>query len=267
MLDVVYGQASDPGRVRKNNEDALGVFIPMSRQQSRSHGYLFALADGLGGYDLGEVASATAIESVMAGFEQAQADSMLQSLLPRLVQHANADVHDIALARESRGKKIATTLVLCAIRYDQAVIAHVGDSRCYLVRDGVASAVTRDHTWVNEQRKLGLISAKEMAESESRHLLIRSLGPELFISVDTKALSIQAGDTLVLSSDGLHGAVDDRTIAAIASRDRPMDEVASELVATALERDGSDNTSALVMRIRSVEKIGLYRGRPYLLPS
>lgn len=267
MLDIVFGQASDPGKVRTNNEDAMGSFVPISRQQARSHGFLFAVADGVGGYDLGEVASATAIAVATEGFAKAQEGTLLVSLLPRLVQHANAAVHDAALTPERRGKKIATTLVLCAIRHDQAVISHVGDSRCYLIRDGLAKAVTQDHTWVNEQRKLGLITAKEMAESESRHILIRSLGPELFISVDTTSVTVMAGDVLVLCSDGLHGGISDQAIATIASQDRDMDEVAHELVANAVEADGGDNATAQVIRIRAVEKVGMYRGRPYLLPS
>jgi protein phosphatase len=157
--------------------------------------------------------------------------------------------------------------VLCALRYDQAVISHVGDSRCYLIRNGVTHFVTQDHTWVNEQRKLGLITAKEMAESESRHILIRSLGPELFISVDTTTMTVMAGDTFVLCSDGLHGRMNEAAIARIVSQEKPMDEIASDLVASALEADGSDNTTAMVIRVRSVEKVGMYRGRPYLLPS
>jgi PPM family protein phosphatase len=267
MLDVLFGQASDPGKVRSNNEDAMGSFVPASRQQTRSHGYLFAVADGLGGYELGEVASATAIAAVTEGFAKAQEGTLLMGLLPRLVQLANSAVHDAALTPERRGKKIATTLVLCALRYDQAVISHVGDSRCYLIRNGVTHFVTQDHTWVNEQRKLGLITAKEMAESESRHILIRSLGPELFISVDTTSITVMAGDILVLCSDGLHGRMDEATIARIVSQDKTMDEIALELVARAVDADGSDNTTAVVIRVCSVEKVGMYRGRPYLLPS
>src|SRR5580692_744153 len=164
MLEIQFAQASDFGKVRKNNEDAMGSFIPASRQQARTHGYLFAVADGVGGMDLGEVASATAISVMTEEFAGAQAGTMLISLLPRLIQHANAAVHDCTLAPEYRGKKMATTLVACAIRYDQAIISHVGDSRCYLVRNGNAKQITQDHTWVNEQRKMGLISVAEMAE-------------------------------------------------------------------------------------------------------
>ena len=133
MLDVQFGQASDFGKVRTNNEDAMGSFIPASRHQARSHGFLFAVADGVGGYDLGEVASATAVKVLTGEFAKAQAGTMLISLLPRLIQHANAAVHDCTLAQEYRGKRMATTLVACALRYDQAIVSHVGDSRCYLI--------------------------------------------------------------------------------------------------------------------------------------
>ena len=267
MLDVVFGQASDPGKVRTNNEDSMGAFIPNSRHEARSHGFLFAVADGVGGMDLGEVASSTAVSILTSEFPKAQPGAMLISLLPRLVQHANAAVHDRTLAPEFRGKKMATTVVACALRHDQAVVTHVGDSRCYLVRKGTARQVTQDHTWVNEQKKMGLISASDVAQSESRHVLIRSLGPEMFVSPDTTAVTIQPGDVLVLCSDGLHDELPEPTIAAIASQNKNIDEIARELVAHAVEIDGNDNTTAQVIRIRSVEQVGMYRGRPYRLPS
>lgn len=267
MLDVVFGQASDPGKIRTNNEDFMGSFIPSSRHQARSHGYLFAVADGVGGLDLGEVASSTAIAVLTREFENSPGGAMLISLLPRLVQHANAAVHDRTLAPEFRGKKMATTMVACALRHDQAVISHVGDSRCYLVRKGIAKQITQDHTWVNEQKKLGLVSDAEIAQSESRHVLIRSLGPEMFVSPDTTAITVQPGDVLVLCSDGLHDEMPEKTIASIVSQNKDVEEIARELVSRAVEMDGNDNTTAQVVRIRSVEQVGMYRGRPYRLPS
>jgi serine/threonine protein phosphatase PrpC len=267
MLDVQFGQASDFGKVRTNNEDAMGSFIPASRQQARTHGYLFAVADGVGGMDLGEIASATAIATLTEEFPKAQAGTMLISLLPRLIQHANAAVHDRTLSQEYRGKKMATTLVACALRHDQAIVSHVGDSRCYLVRNGKAKQVTQDHTWVNEQRKMGLISASEIADSDSRHVLIRSLGPEMFVAPDTTALTLQAGDVLVLCTDGLHDEMSENVLAGIVSQNKNIDEIARELVARAVEIDGGDNTTAQVIRVRSVEQVAMYRGRTYRLPA
>lgn len=267
MLDVQFGQSSDPGKVRTNNEDSAGFFIPSSRHQARSHGFLFAVADGVGGLDLGEVASSTAISVLTEEFGKAQPGAMLISLLPRLVSFANSAVHDRTLEPDFRGKKMATTLVACALRHDQAIVSHVGDSRCYLVRNGQARQVTQDHTWVNEQRKMGLITESEIPASEARHVLIRSLGPEMFVSPDTTAITLQPGDVLVLCTDGVHDEMNGKTIAEIVSQPKRPDEIARELVARAVEIDGNDNTTAQVIRVRSVEQVGMYRGRPYRLPS
>lgn len=267
MLDVQFGFASDFGKVRTNNEDAVGSFIPASRHQARSHGYLFAVADGVGGLDLGEVASATAIEALTKGFAQAQADSMLIGLLPRLIQHANAAVHDCTLDQRYRGKRMATTIVAAALRYDQAIISHVGDSRCYLVRDGRVRQVTQDHTLVNEQRKIGLISQEDIASSESRHVLLRSLGPEMFVSPETNAVSLRPGDTLVLCTDGVHDELSQLELGRIASQRKSPEEIAREIVARAIEVDGNDNTTCQVVRVRGIEQVGMYRGRPYRLPA
>jgi protein phosphatase len=267
MLDVQFGQVSDFGKVRTNNEDAMASFLPTSRRQARSHGYLFAVADGVGGMDFGEVASATAVKTLIEEFPKAPSGTMLTTLVPRLIEQANAAVHDCSLKPEYQGRKMATTLVACALRYNQAVVSHVGDSRCYLIRNGVARQVTQDHTWVGEQRKMGLITAQEAAESDSRHVLIRSVGKEMFVAPDTTALTLLAGDVLVLCTDGLHDEMSDRTIASIVSQEKHIDEIARELVARAVEIDGNDNTTAQVIRVRSVEQVGMYRGRPYRMPA
>ena len=266
MLDLLFGQASDPGKVRTNNEDSMGSFIPKSRQEGRALGWMFVVADGVGGADLGEIASAKAVEVMTEGFAQAQHGTSLLSLLPRLIQHANAAVHDEGLRREHRGQRMATTVVSCAIRHDHAYIAHLGDSRCYHVRDGKAVAVTRDHTWVNEQRKLHLISAEEAESSGSRHILTRSLGPDLFVSADASSLSLMARDVLVLCSDGLYAGLKDEDIAHIVSRQKDVEQIAQELVSSAIEADGSDNTTAQVIYVRAIEPMAMYRGRLYPLP-
>ena len=245
----------------------MGSFIPASRSQARSHGYLFVVADGVGGMDYGEIASSTAVQVLTEEFPKAQPGAMLISLLPRLVQSANAAVHDRTLAPEFRGKKMASTVVACAMRHDQAIISHVGDSRCYLVRNGSAKQITQDHTWVNEQRKLGLISQEEIAESASRHVLIRSLGPEMFVSPETTAVTLLPGDVLVLCTDGVHDEMKPEEIASLAAAQKDIGEIARDVVTRAVEIDGHDNTTAQVIRVRSVEQVGMYRGRPYRLSS
>jgi protein phosphatase len=227
---------------------------------------MFAVADGVGGRDLGEVASAKAVQIMTEGFAQASEGTSLASLLPRLIQHANAAVHDEGLQADRRGRHMATTIVSCALRHDQAILAHVGDSRCYQIRDGNANLLTRDHTWVTEQRKLGLITATEAEQSEKRHVLTRSLGPELFVTVETGSVSLKPGDVLVLCTDGLYGAMYSEDIARIASQNKDAEKIAQELVSYAVEVDGSDNATAQVIQVRSTEPMGMYRGRLYALP-
>ena len=160
---------------------------------------------------------------------------------------------------------MATTMVACALRHDRAVIAHVGDSRCYLIRRGRATLLTRDHTVANEHVRLGLISADELAQSPNRHMLLRSLGNDLFVNVDVNQTQVVPGDVLLLCCDGLHGALEAADMARIVTQHRDLYDAAQQLVALANERDGSDNISVQLVRIKSVERVGMYRGRPYKL--
>lgn len=160
---------------------------------------------------------------------------------------------------------MATTIVACALRFDRAAVAHVGDSRCYLIRQGRAAQLTRDHTVVNDQVRLGILSTAEAAQSKARHLLSRSLGNDLFVGVETSDYQIFGGDVLMLCSDGLHGSVKPADISNIVGATLDLKETAAALLALANERDGSDNVSLQLIRVRAVERVGMYRGRPYKL--
>lgn len=265
MLDVEFAQFSDPGKVRTHNEDYLGHVAPANPAQARTRGWLFALADGVGGQELGEVASRTAVEALVAGFREAVAGELPAALLTRLVKAANSLVFERGHSTGPVGPPMATTLVTCILRFDRAVVAHVGDSRCYLVRRGRASALTRDHTVAGEQVRLGVLSESEAAESPTRHVLSRSLGNEMFVNAEISENQIFAGDVLVLCSDGLHGAVRAPEMADLVKPHDPLPTAAENLVALANQRDGSDNISVQLIRIRGVERIGMYRGRPYKL--
>ena len=129
MLEIDFAELSDVGKVREGNEDYLGHVAPDTSEQARHHGWLFVVADGVGGHEKGEVASQTAVKTVLEGFREAPRSQPLSGLLQSLVQRANARVLDAAMK-----SGMATTLVACALRYDRAVVAHVGDSRCYLIR-------------------------------------------------------------------------------------------------------------------------------------
>jgi PPM family protein phosphatase len=260
MLEIDFAELSDTGRVRLENEDCVGHVAPDTSEQARSHGWLFAVADGVGGHEKGEVASRTAIETVLEGFREASRGEPLSGLLEKLVRRANTKVLDASM-----NSGMATTLVACALRYDRAVIAHVGDSRCYLVRQRAATLLTRDHTIANEHVKLGLLSSDEVAEAETRHILSRSLGTELSVSAEISEQHVLPGDVLLLCSDGLHGALSAPEIARVLSETLDVELAARGLVELANEKDGSDNVTAQVIRVQNVERVGMYRGRPYKL--
>jgi protein phosphatase len=269
MLDIEFAELSDRGLSREHNEDSLGHVVPASPAQVQSQGWLFAIADGVGGQENGEIASRLAIDTVVAGFRKIPKGIMHVSLLPRLVQEANSAVYDAGHVDsghgKARGSQMGTTLVACALRFDSAVISHVGDSRCYLFRDGVGAQLTRDHTMAAEQFRLGILSQAEASTGDNRHILTRCLGNELFVAADTVTVNVIPGDVLVLCSDGLHGSVPDARMRELIYSTSDLESAASRLVAAANDAGGLDNISVQILRVRSVERMGLYRGRPYRL--
>jgi serine/threonine protein phosphatase PrpC len=265
MLDLEFAELSDIGRVRRNNEDAVGHVLPNSPAQVQSQGWFFAVADGMGGHEHGEVASQLAIKTAVEGFAKIPKGVMHVSLLPRLVQEANAAVYDAGLATSLRGGRMGTTFVACALRFDSAVVSHVGDSRCYLFRNGHGTQLTRDHTMAEEQVRLGILSKEDAAAGDGKHVLTRSLGNELFVAADTITVNIIPGDVLLLCTDGLHGYVSQEAIQHVLLRNQDLQKAAAALVAAANDAGGQDNVSVQLIRVRAVERMGLYRGRPYRL--
>jgi PPM family protein phosphatase len=265
MLELEFAQVSDPGKVRGHNEDFIGYAEPRTPEQVRTHGWLFALADGCGGHDRGEVASELAVDTLVTNFYASPAGEAARISLQRLVQSANTRICDCAATASPGGSSMATTVVACHLRYDRATVAHVGDSRCYLIRRGHATVLTHDHTVVREQVRLGLLSEEEAAASEARHQLSRSVGSNIFVNVEIDEHQVLAGDIILLSSDGLHGSLTAKEIAAVISRSPDLQKAARTLVSLACEKDGSDNISVQLIRIKDVERVGMYRGRPYKL--
>src|SRR5580704_4002886 len=264
-LHVEFAQISDPGKQRGHNEDYLGHVIPASPTRGRSHGWLFVLADGVGGSDKGEVASRAAVEYLTAGFREASPSEGLSALLMRLAQEANVHIYQTGRAHSPGGTSMATTLVACAFRYDRVVVAHAGDSRCYLIRQGQTRLLTRDHTVAQDQARIGLLTAQEASESSTRHVLSRSLGTDLFVSIETSDIQVYPDDVLLLCCDGLYHSIPPSEMAAVAGHGGDLKVAAQRLVDLANDRDGSDNISVQLIRVRSVERVGMYRGRPYKL--
>jgi PPM family protein phosphatase len=265
MLDIEFAELSDPGRVRSHNEDYIGHVAPESPARARSHGWIFALADGVGGQRQGEVASRAAVQEVLGGFRRAKENVLHKDLVTQMVQAANARVCESEAISGRAGVGMASTIVVCGVRFDRATVGHVGDSRCYLIRSGEARCLTRDHTVAAEQVRMGVLSAEEAEEASTRHVLSRSLGMNLFVNVDIDEIQLLPGDVLVLCSDGLYGGIAAADMAEITGRHRDLNKAAQQLVALANEQDGSDNASVQLIRIRNVERVGMYRGRPYKL--
>ena len=264
MLEVEFAELTDVGKVREHNEDFLGHAAPVGGAAG-NQGWLFAVADGVGGQDSGEVASRLAIESLESGFREFRSNEAPSACLQRLVQAANLKIYETAAAARHGGSNMCTTIVACLLRYDRVAVAHVGDSRCYLIRRGQAERLTQDHSLVAEQVRMGILSEADAAISERRHVLSRSLGANIFVNVELNEHQVLPGDVLMLSSDGLHASVTPLEIASIAGQNSSLTDATQKLVALALEKDGGDNTTVQLIRIKSVERMGMYRGRPYKL--
>ncbi len=259
MLDIEFAEISDCGPVREHNEDFVGHLLPSTPEQVRTRGWLFTLADGVGGQDRGEVASRLTVETMLAETAKAAPAESPSALLTRCIQAANTRVY------EAGHGAIATTVVCCMLRFDKATIAHVGDSRCYLLRRGrPAQLLTRDHTVINEQVRLGIF-ADDAQRTMTRNVLSRSIGINMFVAPEVSEHTVTAGDMLLLCSDGLHGAVADEKIVRTATSAAELEEATQQLVTIANQSDGGDNVSVQLIRIKSVEAVGMYRGRPYRL--
>ncbi len=240
---------SDIGPVRDENQDTTRSCLPSDPLVAESHGSLLAIADGMGGYAKGGLASATAIETFFEAFYQAQPAARLQALR-RAVEQANLAVNQASF-RLNAGQ-MGTTLTVANIVGDRLYLAHVGDTRAYLVRDGQARCLTNDHSVVGELVRMRVISPDKVRTHTQRSVLNRSLGLNLFVQPDVSHVTIQAGDVIILCSDGLWAYVQDDEFAALATELTSADALSQRLVDLALQRHTDDNASVVVGRIEEV---------------
>jgi protein phosphatase len=242
---------SEPGEVRPHNEDYAGVFAPTIPDDAWDRGPLFIVCDGLGGHAAGEVASRTAVEAALASWTTGAPGAPHQALRAA-TRAANVAVFDAALARNRRG--MATTFTALTLAGREAVIGHVGDSRCYLIREGATTQLTNDHSRVGEMLRSGLITADQAANHPARSMISRCVGSEPSVQVDIIRQPTQAGDTFILCSDGLWDVVGRRemteAVGAIGTPAMPTVIAAADaLIDQALARDTPDNVTILVVRI------------------
>jgi len=244
------GACTDVGRLRQSNEDALVLADPV-----------FAVADGMGGARAGEVASAMAVAALygLAG----GADELVGAL-----EDVNARIHTAAQA-DATLTGMGTTATAALITRDELVVAHVGDSRAYLLRDGRLQQVTEDHSLVAELIRRGALTPAEAERHPQRSVITRALGAEPGVEVDVVRLVPQAGDVLLLCSDGLTGMVGDGEIGRIVGGPGTLPERARELVRAANGAGGEDNVTVVLVRIgeRGEEDTEPERSAPTIIPA
>jgi protein phosphatase len=237
MRRLVATGRSDVGRVREGNEDALLI-----------RDSVFAVADGMGGHLAGEVASATALEPVEQLDGRIFPDhAAAVTALRDAVVAANDRVSELAAANpDYRG--MGTTLTAVLVEGRRLHVAHVGDSRAYLLRDGHFSQLTDDHTLVQHLVDEGQITREEAARHPQRSVVTRAIGVSWDVDVDSMSLELQAGDQLLLCSDGLTGVVEDEVIARTLEQIDDPDEAVGALIDRANEAGGPDNITVLLLR-------------------
>jgi len=210
---------------------------------------LYAVADGMGGHSAGQIASELALKTSIRAY-YADSSPIVEESLRQAFQQANALIFDAARAVAERAG-MGTTMTALAVRGQEAFVAHVGDSRCYLFRNGDLRQLTEDHSWVNEQVKRGGLTVEEAEASPFRNVITRSLGNAPNVEVDVFAEEIKAGDVFLLCSDGLTGEVSDDEIRRVLSNSAPS-PAAWELVDLALEHGGRDNVTVLIVAVREL---------------
>ena len=226
---------TDIGRLRPLNEDAH--YLPAAGER------FCAVADGMGGHNAGEVASALAIKVFSKNMRDA-ADAIGPDTLLAAVLRANNAVYREAVQDEAKSG-MGTTFSALAAADGQAYIAHVGDSRIYLIRRGTIMQLTMDHTLVEEMVLKGMLTMREARVHPKRNIITRALGTEPEVEVDLLQLELTAGDVFFLCSDGMSNMVQDKHILAVAQAGGTWQDKLRRLVAAALENGGQDNITAM----------------------
>lgn len=252
VLDLVVAARTDMGRVRENNEDKFDFFQPDELPVLAVKGSFFAVADGMGGHESGQVASELGLKTVLTQY-YADPDEDVEKSLSSAIAAANSYVFDTAQLIPGRNG-MGTTCTVAVVRERDLYVGHLGDSRAYLIRDGKMEQVTDDHSWVAEQVKRGALTEEEAANSPFRNVITRSLGAAPEVEPDVYHRELTVGDVLLLCSDGLTGYVDDETIFWITNSCGPS-LAALKLVQTACENGGGDNVTVVIVAVREIVRL------------
>lgn len=243
-----YSSHTDPGLVRDNNEDSVAV---------DAENQIVVLADGMGGYNAGEVASAMATTFITTelgrwitegGFEASSRE--LKRAMEICIDNANRSIFNAANA-DPQFTGMGTTLVMAVFQGSRGMIGHVGDSRCYRFRDDTLQQITRDHSLLQEQIDAGLLSLEQAQFATHKNLVTRALGVEDTVLLEVNEYRADDGDIFLFCSDGLSDMVPDAMIAAILGETVTLEEKCVALVEAANEAGGRDNISVILANAKA----------------
>jgi serine/threonine protein phosphatase PrpC len=254
-----YASQTDIGLKRAHNEDAISIHENLD---------LFILADGMGGYNAGEVASRLCVDIIAQHIQQKK----LTPHLPRMmwqsshatrwvseaIVHANNEVHDLAqINPECAG--MGTTVVMGLVHQDRLVVGHVGDSRAYRLRQGQLELITHDHSVVQAQIDAGLISEQDARYSPIKNLITRAVGSHEDVEAEVREYKMEVGDVYMLCSDGLTDMLEPHLVhQMMVDLSDDLQECCDQLVAAANQHGGNDNISVLLMRVTQLAKRSLF---------
>jgi len=237
---------TDVGRVRTHNEDFITFREPTDTADEAQNGWIYIVADGVGGADAGEIASQFASESTLAHYLNNHDNPNWGQRLVDAMQAANTDLRQMVAERDA-SSRMATTMVAAVFQGENAFIANVGDSRGYFLRHGRIQQITKDQSLVAKLLEEGAITAEEAEYHPRRNVILYSLGSERSPKIDLFEQTMQPGDIILLCSDGLIRHVNDEEIAKLVTSAEPA-QATQNLIELANSRGGQDNISAAILR-------------------
>lgn len=249
-MDVLSSGQSYIGLARDDNQDSFHICEPDDECVCASYGRLYTVADGMGGALYGDIASSQAIKTFVETFYTGRRSQPAQNLR-RAVQAANLAVCQLGHLMGGPAS-MGTTFSAANLINNQLYIAHVGDSRIYLVRDGKATCLTRDHTRVGDLVAMRVLSPDQVRTHEHRSQLHRALGAQLFVQPDIDCVALQPDDTIILCSDGIWSVIEDEEFAFLAADlDNPT-HLGQVLLDSALKRHSDDNLCLITVRVHQL---------------
>lgn len=238
------------GMVRPNNEDSCLVVPPWSGMAINTGLCMFAVADGMGGQNAGEIASGLAVKTARQWLNTGGFSQLTLETVEELFALTNQEVWNYS-QKHPEASGMGTTFTMLLIHQDKAICGHIGDSRLYRWRDGQLQQITNDHTLVAEQVRMGKITPEQARVHPTRHILSRVLGVRQFVSPEVFAIELKKGDLYLLCSDGVYGMISDEEIARQLQQPE-FPELSGSLIDAANAAGGKDNCTAVVLKIENL---------------